>query len=1000
MDPGYNMDVDDLFGDSEHVTLQTITATPPIKGLARRVDELGASGCCQRIAWSKNGCVAYISPDGYSINLKVFSRDTVTGKWDLGKPVPLELPQGREIFPFTHLSWSHLGNDLAVMDEAGRVMVFTCAMALDRLQLIRAELAHPESEVDSVVGMHWLAMLPYEQKNHIAWSAARHGSTWKWNIESHKFRDAHHPVDGKASLIYLKRHGELKLRFQQNDSSWHESVAQLGPMISTKEPFTHAAFASNNGMLLGRDVLARVANGDQDNSLLLAAYDVQSRLHLFRVETLWTIPHDKRAQTAGPFEKPTIHVSLITVEDDCNPIDLANGELSNGTASRGAAAAQLTHLNFLPVTPEQDNEQDIGSIPTIQAIFCRPPNVISFDQLGPHETPHSIIVRWEVQQIQKSALHASLDQVTSKKKVCSSVSATSGFLLKRLPDFTLHAVVLAFHPIWYNMLLAFCYSDGTIEFRKRSTMETIMPDGNTDTVTSLLQAGFVFPHAEPSLHTAFSPNHCMAACMQQEDAIKLRSIEYQHGTLATDDEDPRHSAALAALILQSSSAANQYYSSDDIFAIIGPLSDKRKQDFINLLFEGLAVNIDCGIDEMSNNHLILLGRSPFFVKTLSAMHLLGLEGTINRSLSSKMAWITLNIKYVTQILTTIARMHGSLEKTSLRPEVVPQFIGICRWVMHFMAYILDELFTIGRAVEDIPSSALTRDVLEAKIHELNKPAVLLLLSAFPRAMMKLWAQPIAWVKRSAETFTNPSAPTPSPEIRRLYTPLQVAVNELPFEWRWFEVLVSETNTLVRGTYKKAGLSDAKRNIIERELLLGKIPDILLPIAKRLVTDTLWNSSQQGGCLADKLDAGRLMFFDTTWLGFQESKRGVVWHDTHVVDVCQKMVIRGVGTQMHPSMLTPQQQQQQQQQQQNSRGRSDSLQTVHAGLVGEVNGGGGGGEKRKAQLRQCVRCGACMEDVVLGLPGYTSHHASWLMSVAKHCVCGNSWMLAEEKKGAR
>jgi mediator of RNA polymerase II transcription subunit 16 len=47
MDATYTMDVDDLFGDSEHVTLQTITSTPPVKGLARRIDELGASGCCQ-----------------------------------------------------------------------------------------------------------------------------------------------------------------------------------------------------------------------------------------------------------------------------------------------------------------------------------------------------------------------------------------------------------------------------------------------------------------------------------------------------------------------------------------------------------------------------------------------------------------------------------------------------------------------------------------------------------------------------------------------------------------------------------------------------------------------------------------------------------------------------------------------------------------------------------------------------------------------------------------
>jgi mediator of RNA polymerase II transcription subunit 16 len=108
--------------------------------------------------------VAYINPDGYTINLKIFSRDLETGKWDLIKNVPLEVPQGRDEFPFVHLSWSHLGNDLAVMDAAGRVMVFSCAMALDRMQSIRAELAHPEAEVDGVVGMHWLAIHPWEAK--------------------------------------------------------------------------------------------------------------------------------------------------------------------------------------------------------------------------------------------------------------------------------------------------------------------------------------------------------------------------------------------------------------------------------------------------------------------------------------------------------------------------------------------------------------------------------------------------------------------------------------------------------------------------------------------------------------------------------------------------------------------------------------------------------------------------------------------------------------------
>ncbi|EUC46444.1 hypothetical protein COCMIDRAFT_4478 [Bipolaris oryzae ATCC 44560] len=974
----YNMDVDDLFGDSEHVNIQTINTTPPVKGRDARIDELGSTGCCQKISWSKNGCVAYITPDGYSVNLKIFSRNSETGKWALGKPVPLELPQGSEVFPLIHLSWSHLGNDLAVMDQAGRVMIFSCAMALDRMHFTRAEIAHPESEVDAVVGMHWLAILPYAQKNLIAWSAAREGNKWKWNIRQHLFNNAHHPVDGKASLIYLKRYGELKLRFQQNDNNWQEASTQLGPMISTKESFTHAAFASNN-----------------DNTLLLAAYDVKRRLHLYRVETIWNVPADKRSQNAGPFEKPTIQVSLLALEDTCNPVDMATDELSNGGTSESAAtaAAQLTHLDFLPVTPQQDD----GSVPTIQAIFSKPPNPISYD-MNPQETRYSIIVKWQVHQEQQNQLHPSLEQVTSKKKSVSSLPAQTTFLLKRQPDFALHSVVLDFYPMWYNMLLAFCYSDGSIEFRKRSTMEVIMPDDNTDNVTSLLQAGFIFQHAEPSLHVAFSPNHCVAVGMQLDGTTKLRLMEYTHGTLSTDDDDPHHSAALAALILQSSSAANQYFSSDDIFAIIDSMSDKRKQDFITLLFEGLQVNIDCGIDDSSTNHFILLGRSPFFVKTLSAMHLLGLQGTINRTLVSKTAWQILNIKYVTQILTTIVRMHGDVSKINLRPEAVPQMIGTIRWTMHFMAYILDDLFALGRALSDIPPADLTRDVLESKIKETNKPAILLLLSAFPRAMMKLWAQPIQWVKRSAESqaaTSNPAGgpvPVQSPESKRLYTPLLTAVSELPFEWRWFEILVTETTAHIRAIYKQRNLNDAQRNSIEREILLGKIPDILFPVAKRLVTDTLWNSNQQNACLADKLDMGKLMFFDTTWLGFTDSKRARVWHEEHVVDVCQKMIIRGTGTWVHPVNTSGHHLM--------GRGRSDSLQSA-AGGGGASAGATANGEsnaERKARnmLRQCVRCGACMEDVVPGLQGYTIHHYQWLVGVSKHCVCGNSWMLVETK----
>jgi mediator of RNA polymerase II transcription subunit 16 len=706
----------------------------------------------------------------------------------------------------------------------------------------------------------------------------------------------------------------------------------------------------------------------------MAAYDVKRRLHLYRIEFAWQVPQEKHNQNAGHFDKPGLQVSLIAEERNCGPINMTNGDIDGGAVAGGTTPAQLTHLNFLPVTPDQSD----GSLPAIQAIYCRPPNIVSVDPMQPHETPYSVIVKWEVQQLQQNQLHPSLDQVTSKKKATSSVTARTIFKLNRCTDHPVHAIVLSCVPVWYHMLLAFHYSDGTIEFRKRSTMETLLNDGDTDTVTSLFQAGFAFPHGEPSLHMALSPNFCISACMQQDSTIKLRSLEYQRNTLPITDSDPRNSAALAALVLQSASSANQYFSSDDIFSIMPPLNPALTRSFTTLLFEGLQVNIDCGIDDMNNNYLMLLGRTPFFVKTLSAMHLLGLKSSTNRDLTSKMAWIVLNIKYVTQILTSITRMHGHIDKTLLRPEMVPRLIGICRWIMHFIAYLTDSLFSLGRLVESLPKP-LTASALSDLFERENNPAVLLLLSAFPRHMMKLWSQPLAWVKRSAENFTNAAAPVQSPEVRKLYAPLAAALSEIPFDWRWFERLVTETHDASRALYKKANLTDTARNKIERDLLMGRVPDLYAPLATQLLTSKLWDSDIPGGCLADKLEEGKLMFFETMWLGFTHSMRGDEWHATHVVDVCQKMVIRGRGTVEHPVTSATQ-----------GRGRSDSSVSVN----------GSGKEEKKKQLRRCVRCGSYMEDVTVNQAGYTAHHLNWLMGIAKHCICGNSWMLAPEKPRAR
>jgi mediator of RNA polymerase II transcription subunit 16 len=85
------------------------------------------------------------------------------------------------------------------------------------------------------------------RQNHILFSASNKSNVWTFDAEDHVFNDTHHPMESKAAVVYLRRNGELKLRFQQADNSWHEVATQLGLIVSTREAFTHAAFASNGG---------------------------------------------------------------------------------------------------------------------------------------------------------------------------------------------------------------------------------------------------------------------------------------------------------------------------------------------------------------------------------------------------------------------------------------------------------------------------------------------------------------------------------------------------------------------------------------------------------------------------------------------------------------------------------------------------------------------------------------------------------------------------------
>lgn len=184
MDDDDDQYMEDLFGDSEQVHVPIAAAIPAVKGLGERLDELAGTGCCQyatsriylvpcfscspchrKISWSRFGSIASISSDGHNVDIYNYLRDA-RGNWNLSKPIPLPLgPNGININPIVHVSWSHMGNVLAAVDSRGRISLYIVGFSQGSLSLVRQNFAlDPDNDMHAVVGLHWLPVHPQESK--------------------------------------------------------------------------------------------------------------------------------------------------------------------------------------------------------------------------------------------------------------------------------------------------------------------------------------------------------------------------------------------------------------------------------------------------------------------------------------------------------------------------------------------------------------------------------------------------------------------------------------------------------------------------------------------------------------------------------------------------------------------------------------------------------------------------------------------------------------------
>ena len=175
----------------------------------------------------------------------------------------------------------------------------------------------------------------------------------------------------------------------------------------------------------------------------------------------------------------------------------------------------------------------------------------------------------------------------------------------------------------------------------------------------------------------------------------------------------------------------------------------------------------------------------------------------------------------------------------------------------------------------------------------------------------------------------------SPEHKACFTKfVQVFTNSPLSNIRAFEQFLVEVDTLIRKDYAQAKIDEQQRKSMERDLFWKcTIPDVLMPAVKEMLTTKL-------RALIEASDPGKIHIHDVSWLNFTDDKRTKAVNDRIIFDAVRKIP------------LSP-----------------------------------------SAKLRRCPRCVSVMED--LSLDQLKSPQPPWVLQNQKNCVCGSSWVVAEQ-----
>lgn len=363
----------------------------------------------RKIAWSRLGCVAYISQDSSRVNVRHLQCQKSNGKWTLSDETPLnQVAEAHDGYALVHLCWNESGSELAIADTSGRVSIYSIPIALNSVNGARQAAFDVADDGAQIVGMMWLnqnrsvsipstheALHAERIQVHSFYQAAKVQGRWAYSPFRRRPIAPFHPAN-KAALLCITRSGSMKLLYQNPDNKWAEITTELKSTSYSDRFLTHAALVATQA------------------GILIATHSACQKISVYRVSIQWNPPQwDPAQQKQGTQQYPVPSFRSIHSKVEM-PYNIPNtrGSAGENPDEQSTLTSSLYCLTSLQIIlPASDNSAGSTPNPWVVAVFSIPPHAILHQQ---PQAPASAIIRWQL-ETGIPTLHPKFDEVASKK---------------------------------------------------------------------------------------------------------------------------------------------------------------------------------------------------------------------------------------------------------------------------------------------------------------------------------------------------------------------------------------------------------------------------------------------------------------------------------------------------------------------------------------------------------------------------------------------------------